>query len=107
MNEENETINNVQLEPNIIQTDLEQKDGQNKCLKCGATDISLNVKTGMLRCNFCRYEFKPKAFDVLEKNIFNLKGDSLGSGAKDIIADTKDMITLKCTSCGAEVIVDT
>ena len=32
--------------------------GQVKCPKCGATDISLNVKTGKLRCNYCRHEFE-------------------------------------------------
>ena len=36
----------------IVQTDVGNKDGQNKCPKCGATDIALNVKTGKLRCNF-------------------------------------------------------
>ena len=46
-------------EPKIVQTDTGAKDGQNKCPKCGATDISLNVNTGMLRCNFCRHEFEP------------------------------------------------
>lgn len=32
--------------PTIVQTDVGAKDGQNKCPKCGATDISLNVNTG-------------------------------------------------------------
>ena len=31
-----------------------------KCPKCGATDISLNPRSGKLRCNFCRYEFEPE-----------------------------------------------
>lgn len=31
----------------------------------------------------------------------------IGSGAQNIVADTKDMITLKCSSCGAEVVIDT
>ena len=46
-------------EPRIIQTDVGAKDGQNKCPQCGATDISVNAKTGKLRCNFCRHEFEP------------------------------------------------
>ena len=33
----------------IVQTDSGAKNGQNKCPLCGATDISLNAKTGMLR----------------------------------------------------------
>ena len=40
----------------IIKTDEGNKDGQDKCPKCGSTDISTNVKKGCLRCNFCRYE---------------------------------------------------
>ena len=38
--------------PKIVKTDVGAKDGQNKCPKCGATEISLNVNTGKLRCEF-------------------------------------------------------
>ena len=93
---------------NIVKTDEGAKDGQTKCPKCGATDISLNVKTGKLRCNFCRHEFEVQKFDeILDNDIENLKGEVIGSGASNIEADSKDMITLKCTSCGAEVVIDT
>ncbi len=91
----------------VIQTDIGAKDGQTKCPKCGATDISTNTKTGKLRCNFCRHEFEPEKFDAMETDIENLQGEIIGSGASDIVADTNDMITLKCTSCGAEVVIDT
>ena len=94
-------------EPNVIKTDVGAKDGQNKCPKCGATDISLNVKTGKLRCNFCRHEFEPQKVEELEKDLSKLEGEFMGSGAQDIIADTNDMVTFKCSSCGAEVVVDT
>lgn len=83
------------------------KDGQNKCPKCGATDISLNPKNGKLRCNFCRHEFEPEKLDAMEKDISKLEGEIVGSGATNIIADTNDMVTFKCSSCGAEVVVDT
>ena len=99
MNEENEAI--------VIKTDVGAKDGQTKCPKCGATDISLNTKNGKLRCNFCRYEFEPEKFDEMETDVSNLQGEVVGSGASDIIADTNDMVTFKCSSCGAEVVVDT
>ena len=90
----------------VVQTDIGNKDGQNKCPKCGATDISLNVKTGLLRCNFCRHEFEPEKVEGLETDISNLQGDVFGSGAQDISQNSDDIITLKCTSCGAEVVVD-
>lgn len=91
----------------VIQTDVGAKDGQNKCPKCGATDISLNVTTGKLRCNFCRFEFEPVKLSNMQSDISELEGQIIGSGATDIIADTKDVITFKCSSCGAEVVIDT
>ena len=113
---ENEALNqektnsgaNVENEgPTVIKTDVGAKDGQTKCPKCGATDISLNVKNGKLRCNFCRHEFEPEKFDAMDTDISKLEGERIGSGAQEIIADTKDMVTFKCSSCGAEVVVDT
>ena len=93
--------------PTIVKTDVGAKDGQNKCPKCGSTDISVNVKNGQLRCNFCRYEFEPEKVAGLETDISQLKGEVIGSGATDIVADTSDVVTFKCSSCGAEVVIDT
>lgn len=90
----------------VIDTGNGLKDGQIKCPKCGATDIQTNTKTGKLRCNFCRHEFE---LDLApeDADISTLKGTSIGSGAKDIDANAEDLITLKCESCGAEVVIDT
>ena len=94
-------------EPKIIQTDAGEKDGQIKCPKCGATDISLNMNTGLLRCNYCRHEFEPVKEIGMETDLSKLEGTIIGSGAKDIVADTNEVLTLKCSSCGAEVVIDT
>lgn len=94
-------------EPTIIQTDLGSKDGQDKCPKCGSTDIQTNINTGKLRCNFCRHEFEPEKVKGMVTDINNLEGQIMGSGAKNITEDAKDIITLKCESCGAEVVIDT
>lgn len=102
--EENSNVNN---EPKIVQTDVGAKDGQNKCPKCGATDISLNVKKGILRCNYCRFEFEPEKVEGLVTDITELEGEVIGSGTQDIVADTEDVLTFKCSSCGAEVVIDT
>ena len=91
----------------IVETDLDAENGQSKCPKCGSTDISLKVKNGYLRCNFCRHEFEPQKVVGLETDIHNLQGKVMGSGIQDIIEDTNDVVTLKCTSCAAEVVVDT
>ena len=98
---------NPNNEPKIVQTDVGAKDGQDKCPSCGSTDISLNAKTGMLRCNFCRHEFKAEKISGMVEDISQLQGEVMGSGTQDIVKDTKDIITLKCTSCGAEVVIDT
>ena len=99
---------NVQTEtPTIIKTDVGAKDGQNKCPKCGSTDISTNVNNGHLRCNFCRHEFEPEKVVELETDISKLEGQVMASGAQDIIANTNDILTFKCSSCGSEVVIDT
>ena len=98
---------NVSSDPTIIQTDVGAKDGQNKCPKCGATDIITNTNTGKLRCTFCRHEFEPEKISGMVDDISKLQGQVIASGAQDIIADTNDVVTFKCSSCGAEVVVDT
>lgn len=94
-------------QPKIVETAEKDRNGQDKCPKCGATEISLNMNSGKLRCEYCRFEFDPVGVSGLEKDISNLSGSVYGSGATDIIADTNDVLTLKCSSCGAEVVVDT
>lgn len=88
----------------IIETNI-KKDGQNKCPNCGSTEISLNINTGKLKCLYCRSEFEPKLDE--KSDISQLEGSLIGSGASDIVADNNSMITLKCSSCSAEVVIDT
>ena len=94
-------------EPVIIDTNSNSKDGQNKCPNCGATEISLNFKSGKLRCLYCRSEFENQKLDTMVENISELEGQVVGSGAQDIVANTNDIMTFKCSSCGAEVVIDT
>lgn len=91
----------------VIKTDVDSSNVQEKCPKCGATDISLNINSGKLRCNFCRYEFEPLKISGMQDDITKLEGKIVGSGAQDIIADCNDIMTFKCSSCGAEVVIDT
>lgn len=93
--------------PKVVQTDEGAKDGQNKCPKCGSTDIATNINTGKLKCAYCRFEFEPEKVTGMVENISNLQGEVLGSGAQDIVADTNDIMTFKCSSCGSEVVIDT
>ncbi len=105
-NIESKTAEKESNGPKIVETSSEKKDGQNKCPKCGSTDISMNKKTGKLRCNYCRHEFDPvKAF--ANENLENLTGFNIGSGAQAIQEGSEDIVTLKCQSCAAEVIINT
>lgn len=102
----NGEINKVN-EPKIVKTDKGSKDGQDKCPRCGATEITTNINTGKLRCLYCRYEFEPIKVEGMVENIDELEGEVVGSGAQDIIQNSNDIVTFKCSSCGAEVVIDT
>lgn len=97
---------NDESDVKIINTPSNQEDGQVKCPKCGATDIGINIKTGKLKCHFCRYEFEPIAA-LDDEDIKTLEGTSARGGAKDIDEDAADLLTLKCEGCGAQVVIDT
>lgn len=96
--------------PRVINTDDGAKDGLAKCVRCGATEISLNVATGNLRCGFCRFEWSTdnaiEAFN-LNGDIGALAGLLVGSGSSDIVPSTEEILTFKCSACGAEVVIDT
>ena len=94
-------------EVTLVNTDNGIGNGQDKCPKCGATDISVNPNNGKLRCNFCRCEFEPEKISGMVDDLSKLSGQVVATGASDIAEDAKDVITLKCTSCGAEVVIDT
>ena len=83
----------------VVETDIDSKIGQSKCPKCGATDITLDIKTGKLRCNFCRFEFDPVKVSGLEEDVKKLRGKVQTSGTKKIDKDASDLITIKCESC--------
>ena len=103
------TAHSPQVEPEvtIVNTNSDLKDGQNKCEKCGSTEISLNVDTGKLRCHWCRHEQEPPKFEERKIDVSRLTGQIIGSGASDAIFNESDAITLKCSSCASEVIIDT
>ena len=91
----------------VVKTDEGSNNGQNKCPKCGSTDISVNSINGHLRCNFCRYEFELEKITGMQEDISKLTGQVMTSCTQDIVADANDIVTLKCSSCGAEVVIDT
>lgn len=84
-----------------------EHNGRNVCPNCGSTEIVQSKTTGLLVCQYCRHQFEPVKAEGFENDISNLSGTLVGSGASDIIASENDMLTLKCSSCGAEVVIDT
>jgi len=94
------------MEDKIIDTDEKRKHGENRCPDCGASDVTLDIKKGKLRCNYCGKEFEPKEVEGIDKEAKDVVGVKKGSGTKDI-KQTDDVITLKCGGCGAEVVINT
>lgn len=93
--------------PRVVRTGGEGSDGIVRCERCGASEASLNVATGMLRCGFCRYEWRTEnaltTYD-LDGAVGDLSGVVVGSGTADVTADAA--VTLRCTACGADVVID-
>jgi DNA-directed RNA polymerase subunit RPC12/RpoP len=98
-------------EPERVDTaNTRLKDGLNRCPKCGSTDIQLRVSTGMLVCLFCRHEWSEAHIEPTvagEVPLTELTGITIASGASDISPEVSGMMTLKCSGCGSEVVVNT
>jgi DNA-directed RNA polymerase subunit RPC12/RpoP len=85
------------------------RDGVNRCPRCGSTEIQLRASTGALVCLFCRYEWNEERVEErlgLGEGLTELQGTVVASGAADITPDTATILTLKCSGCGAEVVVN-
>lgn len=84
-------------------------DGINRCPKCGSTDVQLRATAGELICLFCRHQWSEARLDETIENgdLTTLTGTTIGSGASDIDASVDVVMTMKCSGCGAEVVVNT
>lgn len=83
------------------------KNVQRKCPYCGSTDISLDEQDGLLRCNYCRRKFQTRNEQNLEIEVESLQGNVISEATKDIDNNFDSRVTIKCSSCGAEVVIDT
>ena len=79
---------------------------EKRCPDCGASDVTLDIKKGILKCNYCGKEFSTKEILEKDKEAKNVVGIKKGTGTKDI-TNSNDIITIKCTGCGAEVVINT
>ncbi len=83
--------------------------GVTRCVRCGASDVVFVAARGTLMCEFCRHEWTEASLDEqmgLSDGIGDLVGTHMSTAAADI-TDTEAMVTLKCTGCGAEVVINT
>ena len=98
-------------DPVAIDTSAEElKDGANRCPKCGATEIRQKPGTDLLVCQYCRHEWHGERVEEqfgFGEGLDDLTGTIIASGAKDIAADVANLVSFKCTGCGAEVTVNT
>ena len=86
------------------------QDGVNRCPRCGSTDIRPQPGTDALMCLFCRFAWSEARVEErfgLGAGIGDLQGVQLASGARDIDPAASGLMTLKCSGCGAEVVVNT
>lgn len=92
-----------------IETPEGAKDGLNRCSKCGASDVAFIAARGIFMCRFCRFEWTTASLDEamgLSTGIGSLRGTTISTAAADI-TDDETLMTLKCSGCGAEVVIDT
>lgn len=76
-----------------------------RCPHCGGSNISPDEKSGQLKCHSCKQLIDAKTANK-EGGVGSLVGKVVGEGAKNIVPDEKVILTLKCSSCGAEVVMD-
>lgn len=88
----------------IIIVSKDKKNGQHKCINCGATEILFNERIGSLECKYCGCLFKEESDDLNKIKI--LKGKFSGEASLDINKNFENIKTIKCGGCGAEVVVD-
>ena len=76
-----------------------------RCPHCGGSNISPDEKSGQLKCRSCKQLIDAKTANK-GGGVDTLVGKVIGEGAKNIIPDENVILTLKCSSCGAEVVMD-
>ena len=76
-----------------------------RCPNCGGSDVAIDLGEGKLRCNFCQTLFDGKKINEAG-GVEKLHGKVVEEGAEDIIPSEEIIVTFKCPSCGAEVVVN-
>ena len=77
-----------------------------RCPHCGGSDIAPDEKSGKLRCKSCKQTIDAKSANE-KGGVETLTGKIIGEGSQKIIPGEDVVTTLKCSSCGAEVVINT
>lgn len=77
-----------------------------RCPHCGGSDIAPDEKTGKLKCKSCKQLIDAKSANA-KGGVEKLSGRIIGEGSQKIIPGEDVVLTLKCSSCGAEVVINT
>ena len=76
-----------------------------RCPHCGGSDVAIDLGEGKLRCNYCHSLFDGKKVNAAG-GVEKIHGKVVEEGAEDIIPSDEIIVTFKCPSCGAEVVVN-
>lgn len=76
-----------------------------RCSNCGGSDIRFDEESGKLKCQHCRSLIDGVMSNEID-DVSALQGKVISGGAKKII-DDKMMVTMKCSSCGSVVTINT
>ncbi len=90
----------------IIDLNENKDHGAQKCDNCGSTSFSHDIETGKLICDFCKKEVVNQEIPDLLGGVSKLEGKTISEGS-NIIDDKNGLITLKCSGCGAQIIINT
>ena len=90
----------------VLDNDSKEVDGRYKCPNCGSAEILFDENTGKLKCVYCHTYFDGEKLNDMVTDLSQLKGEVIGSGATNIKDDATDIVTIRCNSCGAEIVID-
>ena len=75
-----------------------------RCANCGGSDFFLEEASGKLRCKNCKSYYEDFSANAAD-NLNELRGEHITERASQINGSKDELISLACSSCGAEVTI--
>ena len=89
----------------LHQSNTPNTNGQKKCPYCGGTDIIFHKKTCKYICFHCKKEIEGETSDKSNLDIHKINERIISPGAANI-TECDSLITVKCSSCGSKITID-